>query len=41
MEKKAVDEAIDVRKGGFMWYFSLPSISINMDYLWYLLSVTY
>ncbi len=40
MEKKSVDEAIGVKKGGFMWYFSLPSTSITRDYLWLLVSVS-
>ncbi len=39
--EKTADEAIGVKKGGFMWYFSLPSTSISSIYLWYSLSVTY
>ncbi len=32
--EKMADEAIGVKKGGFMWYFSLPSTSISIVYLW-------
>ncbi len=41
MEKKSPDEAIGVKKEGFMWYYSLPFVSVNRNYLWYLLSVMY
>ncbi len=31
--EKTANEAIGVKKGGFMWYFSLPSTSISSVYL--------
>ncbi len=39
--EKAANEAICVKKGGFMWYFSLSSISMTRDYLWLLVSVSH
>ncbi len=30
-----------LRRGEFMWYFSLPSTSLTREYLWLLVSVSY